>query len=89
MGFPMCADCVAAYKAEGVYEPLVPLRHGLHLALNAWLDKLEQRAKRGEDVIGESLRFSVRQDAERDEDGTPYLHVTLTERTATDCEGRL
>lgn len=62
---------------------------GLHVALETWLQKLVRRARLDEDLVGESLKFSVRQDAEKDEDGAPYLHVTLTERTDTDCEGRV
>lgn len=74
---------------QGPAGGAVSLHTALDAALTAWAAKLEHRARLGEDVVGESLRFSVRQDAETDDDGTPYLHVVITERTDTDLEGRL
>ncbi|GMV17976.1 MAG: hypothetical protein AMXMBFR56_62000 [Polyangiaceae bacterium] len=37
-GFPMCADCVAAYKLEGLYEP----PDVLDKALAVWLKHLTE-----------------------------------------------
>lgn len=41
-GFPMCADCVAAYKLEGLYETPTAVPDVLDKALAVWLEHLTE-----------------------------------------------
>lgn len=61
----------------------------LYAHLSTWLDKIEQRARRGLSVADQEIRFRVCRDADKDDDGAPYLRVVVTETEDTDVEGRL
>lgn len=59
-GFPMCADCVAAYKLEGLYETSTAAPDILDKALAVWLeylteDELVELSERLDNELGDPL----------------------------------
>lgn len=63
-GFPMCADCVAAYKLEGLYETSTAAPDILDKALAVWLeylteDELVELSERLDNELGDPLIYKL------------------------------